>query len=209
MTKISNVFGSLEREIRLTCNASPSSFVSVALIHHPVYDKHREVVATAVTNFDLHDIARAAKTFGLNRYYVVTPVPDQQVLAGRIAGHWQTGWGAGYNPKRKAALDLLRIVGTLDDAVADIAREQGQSPETILTGARKHPRSISFGSCRELIQRCERPYLLVLGTGWGLTDELFEAAGHVLDPTYGVGEYNHLSVRSAAAIIFDRLFGQR
>ena len=56
--------------------------VSVALLHYPVYDKNRQVVATAVTNLDLHDIARAAKTFGLFRYYVVTPVPEQRDYGG-------------------------------------------------------------------------------------------------------------------------------
>ena len=37
----------------------------VALVHHPVYDKHRKVVATALTNLDLHDIARASRTYGV------------------------------------------------------------------------------------------------------------------------------------------------
>lgn len=72
---------------------NPAERVAVALIHHPVYDKHRQVVTTAVTNLDLHDIARASKTFGLCRYFVVTPVQEQQSLAGRIRNHWLGGWG--------------------------------------------------------------------------------------------------------------------
>ncbi|HEY6838272.1 MAG TPA: RNA methyltransferase, partial [Geobacteraceae bacterium] len=55
----------------------------------------------------------------------------------------------------------------------------------------------------------EQPYLLVFGTGWGLTEELFERADLVLRPIKGPGSYNHLSVRSAAAIILDRLLGER
>ena len=52
-------------------------------------------------------------------------------------------------------------------------------------------------------------YLLVLGTGWGLTNEVMSACSYVLRPIYGAGEYNHLSVRSAASIMFDRLLGEQ
>jgi hypothetical protein len=93
----------------LTTNGTAGSNLSIALLHYPVYDKNRLEVATAVTNLDLHDIARASKTFGLYKYFVVTPLREQQVLASRIVQHWQEGWGATYNPKRKAALDLVTI----------------------------------------------------------------------------------------------------
>jgi len=46
---------------------------------------------------------------------------------------------------------------------------------------------------------------LVLGTAWGLSETFIGDADHVLDPIVGNSEYNHLSVRSAAAIILDRL----
>lgn len=183
--------------------------VSVALLHHPVYDKNRQVVSTAVTNLDIHDIARSARTFGLSRYFVVTPVPGQQELAGRIVRHWQEGWGATYNPKRKAALELIRIVGTLDDAIADLNERFGRPARLVTTGARLHPRSTTFSNVREMMEDREQPFLLLFGTGWGLVEEVFERADMVLEPIRGVGEYNHLSVRSAAAIIMDRLFGAR
>lgn len=32
--------------------------LSIALIHYPVYDKNHDIVATAVTNLDIHDISR-------------------------------------------------------------------------------------------------------------------------------------------------------
>lgn len=181
--------------------------VSVALIHYPVYDKNRQVVSTAVTNLDIHDIARAARTFGLHRYYLVTPVSGQQVLAGRIVRHWQEGWGAGYNPKRKAALDLVRIASTLDDALDDLELTFGRPPKLVTTGARSHPGAVTFGRLKELVGDKTQPYLIVFGTGWGLTEEVFDRADLVLEPITGPEEYNHLSVRSAAAIIMDRLFG--
>ncbi len=188
---------------------SPNANVSVALIHHPVYDKNRQVVSTAVTNLDIHDIARSTRTFGLLRYYIVTPVPGQQELAGRIVRHWQEGWGATYNPKRKAALELIEIVSTLDDALTDMEERFGRPARIVTTGARLHPRSITFSDFRQLVADREQPYLLLFGTGWGLVEEVFERADLVLEPIRGAGEYNHLSVRSAAAIIMDRLFGAR
>ncbi|GLI37362.1 RNA methyltransferase [Geobacter hydrogenophilus] len=187
----------------------PNANVSVALLHHPVYDKNRQVVSTAVTNLDIHDIARSARTFGLLSYYIVTPVPGQQELAGRIVRHWQEGWGATYNPKRKAALELIKIVATLDDVLEDMQERFGRPARLVTTGARLHPRSVTFSDLQHLIAERDQPYLLLFGTGWGLVEEVFEKADLVLEPIRGVGDYNHLSVRSAAAIIMDRLFGAR
>jgi len=35
-----------------------------------------------------------------------------------------------------------------------------------------------------------------------------KSTDYILEPIYGRGEYNHLSVRSAASIILDRLVGE-
>ena len=48
--------------------------LAIALVHHPVLDKNGQIVTTAVTNMDIHDIARSAATYGVRRFYVVTPV---------------------------------------------------------------------------------------------------------------------------------------
>jgi hypothetical protein len=47
-----------------------------------------------------------------------------------------------------------------------------------------------------------------MGTGWGLTDEFMSSVDRVLEPIQGTAPYNHLSVRSATAIILDRLFAE-
>lgn len=194
----------------MTDKVQPGSNLSIALVHYPVYDKNRQVVATAVTNLDLHDIARAARTFGLFRYFVVTPVPEQQALAERILSHWQEGWGASYNPKRRAALELMQVVPTLDAALADLEQSCGRPAKIVATGAQPRPDSVSFSALRHLLHdAAEQPVLLLLGTGWGLTDELFARVDYVLEPIRGAGEYNHLSVRAAAAIMLDRLLGER
>ena len=182
---------------------------AVALLHHPVYDKNGQVVTTAVTNLDLHDIARAARTFGLCRYYVVTPVAEQQALAERIRQHWLEGWGAGYNPRRREALELLRVVTTLDDAMTDMAAEFGSRPLFAVTGARGSAGSITTEELTRRLATDSSPCILGFGTGWGFTEEIFNRADLVLEPIRGAGTYNHLSVRSAVAIYLDRLFGSR
>ncbi|NJD38059.1 MAG: RNA methyltransferase [Geobacter sp.] len=179
--------------------------LSVALLHHPVYNKHRQVVTTAFTNLDIHDIARTARTFGLSRYYLVTPSLEQQQLLQRVVNHWDNGWGATYNPDRREALSIVKVAANLAAAVADLQQESDRKPVTIATGAAERPGSLSFQTLRERLQQSDQQHLLLLGTGWGLTGELFEQADCILEPIRGPGEYNHLPVRSALAIMLDRL----
>ena len=189
--------------------AQPAANLAIALLHYPVYNKLHEVVTTALTNLDLHDIARASRTFGLDRFYIVTPSSDQRALALRIASHWQDGWGAAYNPDRKAALDIVRVCETLTEARTDFQAGFTKPVQTVITGAANRPGSMACHEFRQMLNDNESPYLLLLGTGWGLTEECFQSADYILEPIAGAGIYNHLSVRSAAAIMLDRLRGTR
>ena len=181
--------------------------LAFALVHYPVYNKHHEVVTSALTNLDQHDIARSSKTFGLERFYIVTPSEEQQKLAERISGHWQQGWGANYNPDRRQALDIVRVTPSVAAAVSDFQLGFSKPVKVAVTGAARRPGSTSLFTFRGLLKESDQPYLLLLGTGWGLTDECFAAADLILEPLAGFGTYNHLSVRSAAAIMLDRLRG--
>lgn len=181
---------------------------AIALVHYPVYDRNRRTVMSAITNLDLHDIARAARTFGLSRYYVVTPSDGQRRLAAQILGHWQSGYGATYNPKRKEALDHVAVRGSLDEVVREMESEYGVAPLVVATGASADA-TTTYADLRRSLTRSRIPHLLVFGTGWGLTEEVMAGAAEILPPITGPGAYNHLSVRSAAAIILDRLFGDR
>ncbi len=183
------------------------SNLAIALVHYPVYNKHHEVVTSALTNLDQHDIARSSKTFGLDRFYIVTPSEEQRKLAERISGHWQQGWGADYNPDRRLALDIVRVIPTIAAAAADFQIGFSKPVRIAVTGAAQRPGSIALDSFRRHLQEADQPYLLLLGTGWGLTDECFATADLILEPIAGNGIYNHLSVRSAAAIMLDRLKG--
>jgi len=167
-----------------------------------------EVITTSITNLDLHDIARSSSTYGVARYYVIHPVEAQQNLAKRILGYWTEGFGANYNPDRYQAFQVLRLVRELQEALDEVEAEWGRKPVLITTDARTYPNSISYVRLREQIEYKDRPYFILFGTGWGMIKELMEKADYILEPIYGPGEYNHLSVRSAVAIILDRLLGE-
>jgi tRNA (guanine37-N1)-methyltransferase len=187
----------------------PEVPVFLALLHHPVYDKNGQVVTTAVTNMDIHDIARSGKTYGIHGFYVVTPVKALQKLAIKIIDHWEQGYGSQYNVTRKEALALVRIKDTLDDVVIDIERKCGEKPLLVGTSARPGGKRTSFAQFRDMLLKASQPFLILLGTGWGLTESIFSQSDYVLEALEGPTDYNHLSVRSAAAIILDRVLGRQ
>lgn len=176
----------------------------IALIHYPVLNKNGDEIASAVTNLDLHDISRAARTYGARSFYVVTPLADQKALVEKILSHWTIGTGSQYNPIRKDALELIQIRDSLAAVIDDIRGKGEGVPKTVVTCARDDDRSISYDRFREMLGTGE-PYLLNFGTAWGLSENFISEADYVLDPIKGNTDYNHLSVRSAAAIILDRL----
>ncbi|HZD42354.1 MAG TPA: tRNA (guanosine(37)-N1)-methyltransferase TrmD, partial [Terriglobales bacterium] len=133
-----------EKEQVLHCRAP----LYLALLHHPVYDKNGQVVTTAVTNMDIHDIARAARTYGARAFYVVTPVRPLQKLALKIIAHWQSGYGSQYNATRKEALALVRIKDGLDDVLIDLDRDHGEKPCLVVTSAKRGSHRTSFARLR-------------------------------------------------------------
>lgn len=179
----------------------------VILAHYPVVSKNGDIIASAVTNLDLHDIARAGRTYGVRSLYIVTPVRDQLELVDKIVSHWVSGTGAAYNPQRREALSIIRVSESFEAALADIAAGDSEYPKTIATSARKRDNSLQMNVLRDMI-RTDGPYALVLGTAWGLTDDFLSEADYLLEPICGPTDYNHLSVRSAAAILLDRLLGK-
>jgi hypothetical protein len=177
----------------------------VALVHHPVYDKNRRVVATALTNLDLHDIARSSRTYDLAGFLIVHPVAAQRELATRIASHWLTD-GAEMNDFRRMAIERIAVVASLAEAVAYVTARAGRPPTVIATSAQAGEGTVGYRALREGVSG---PALVVLGTGWGLTGEALAQCQKRLHPITGPSDYNHLSVRSACAIILDRLYGDR
>ncbi|OIP48887.1 MAG: hypothetical protein COZ12_09240 [Deltaproteobacteria bacterium CG_4_10_14_3_um_filter_60_8] len=183
--------------------------LDVALVHYPVVNKTGETIGAALTNLDLHDIARACRTFGVGRFYVVTPHHDQQGMIREILAHWRTGHGARANPDRSAALALVRICPDLDSLYAAVTAERGQRPTILATSARAGGKSWTFDRSKSAIA-AGGPMLLLFGTAWGLAPEVLAGVDGVLPPIVGPDiSYNHISVRSAVAIVLDRLLGIR
>jgi hypothetical protein len=182
--------------------------LAVALVHHPVLDGQGAVVTTAVTNLDVHDLARSARSYGCTDYFVAHPIAAQRELVTRIRDHWTEGSGGRRIPDRREALRVLRIVDSLDAAVAALGGSS--SVEIWATAARELGPTLSFPEARARLEGEGRAVLLVLGTGWGLAPTVVAAADALLEPIRAVAEgYNHLSVRAACAIALDRLCGAR
>lgn len=180
----------------------------IGLIHYPVYNKNHEKVASAITNFDIHDISRLARTYGVKRFFIVTPLQDQQRFAERIRNHWINGFGADYNEDRKEAIELLDIAPSLEDVFQRIAESEEENPLLIATDAsEQRDKLISYPEAIDVLMK-NKVILLLFGTAWGLHDELIDRADYILEPIKGNTDYNHLSVRTAAGIILDRLTGR-
>ena len=111
--------------------------VDLALIHYPVVNKNQEIIGSAVTNLDLHDIARAAKTYGVDSFYIVTPYEDQQELFRELLDHWLTGHGAKYNSKRGEALSSVQICDDLKDLLNWLPRNGREGQQFWLPVLRK------------------------------------------------------------------------
>jgi tRNA (guanine37-N1)-methyltransferase len=176
----------------------------IALVHGPVLNKFGQTVTVSLTNLDLHDIARISRTYGLSGFTVVTPLEDQQALARTLAGHWTEGAGGKANPDRAEALGMVRVAATLQEAIAQVRDFAGQDPWVLATSARPEG-AVTPEHLREALR--ERPALLVLGTGSGLSPEALALTEAQVAPIRPYGGYNHLPVRSAAAILTDRILG--
>lgn len=176
--------------------------VAAALVHHPVLDRQGEIVTSAITNVDLHDLSRSAHSYGLTDLFVVHPIAAQRELALRVREHWVAGAGGRRIPDRKPALEIMRVVSELVEAVSTL----GPDTELWTTSAAPSGR-VAFARARALLSEPGPPVLLCFGTGWGLAASIHERAAVQLEPIRSprADGYNHLSVRAAAAIVFDRL----
>ena len=179
-------------------------------VHYPVLDKRGEKSSTAITGMDLHDIARACRTYGIKKYLLVTPIAQQREMAKRIAGHWTSGWGADYNPDRREAFSTLKIFASVQKALAWTEEKEKKPVFKIATTAKRHAGAQHWLTLKREILRRDHSPLIIFGTGWGLHDEVMEMADAVMTPICGGKDgWNHLSVRSAVSITLDRFFGWR
>lgn len=210
---------------------SVERLVFVVLLHSPMVDRTGKEVTTAVTNLDIHDIARSCKTFGVARYFIVNPQEEQERMVKAILDHWKQEVSRTHHPSRAQALDLVRFARTFEEAFNEASLEAGSAtgkarlPFVVMPDARDLSKYFSeIWSYEELRGRMEtrripgdgsgddelRPVMIVFGTGWGISPTFFEKVDQVLAPLRSRGNrYNHLSVRAAAAIVLDRVLGEK
>ncbi len=180
----------------------------IGLVHYPVYDRKGRVVASSILPYDIVDISRLSKTFGVKTLYVVHPFDNQRRAIERIINFWTRGGGRFFNRYRKEALKLVKLSSSLDEVILDIERKERVKPIIIFTSAKSSKEEITFKKLREILKK--HPILILFGTGWGMVREKIPF-DYQLEPIKGYpkgNKYNHLSVRSACAIILDRLFNR-
>jgi len=174
--------------------------IYLGLVHHPVYNKHGDIVTTSITNLDIHDISRSCETFGIKKFFVITPLKTQETLLNRILKFWKSDIAKEYNSDRVQALSLIEYATDIKSAIKQISLQE-EDCLVISTTATKLKDQITT---QDLIN-LSKPVLLLFGTGNGLSNQVHEQADYILKPINGKGNYNHLSVRSAVAIVLDRI----
>lgn len=179
------------------------------IMHDQVLLPEGQEGTTSVTSLDIHDIARSVQTYGLNHYYVVTPLEDQQKIVNKLLHFWIEGGGVTYNPHRHRAVSATSLKASLAEVIADIEQREGKKPILIATSAQisgNGNKTISYFD-QEKVWEQDRPVLVIFGTGHGLGQTILNQVDYILLPLEGYSDFNHLSVRSAAAVIFDRWLG--
>jgi len=182
----------------------------IALCHSNVRIGPEKVSGTtSVTSMDIHDVARSSNTYGIDGFFIVTPLWDQQKIVQRFLSFWKSDHGAEYNRGRQESVSLVEVVIDLEKAIEVIEKKEGVRPIIVGTTAREFDLSlqrIHFDDQDKLWQK-KKPILFLFGTGKGFTDELLQKCDYLLAPITGLSTFNHLSVRSAIAIVLDRWLG--
>lgn len=203
----------LDREDALTLAAMPRErpgrCLSFCLLHYPVLLGEKNSGASSLTNLDIHDIARISRSYGMGPFYAATPLKDQLRVLQEILRHWTQSAAGRANPDRAHALELVRPALSLDEAIEDLTAYAGSRPRLVASsavwpGQKNAPAPLTPGAVRDWCR--EGPVLLCLGTAHGLAPEVLARCDGVLRPLRFLS-YNHLSVRSAAAILADRILG--
>jgi len=174
------------------------SQIAVALVHHPVLNRFGERSTTAITSIDIHDFVRTCSFYDAGPVYIVHPADGMHALVADMTRYWQEGAGGTRNPGRTESLGALRMVRSLEDALAD-------ADYTLWYTSAQPPADAAMkdiGGLRKMAGK----HLLVFGTGSGLDTESLPTPNGWLSPVEGIGKVRHLSVRAALAIYLDRLY---
>ena len=94
----------------------------------------------------------------------------------------------------------------MQNVVDDIVRQTGRKPKGVATGAGPAQGDVlTFAELKDCLKKENDVYMLLFGTGSGISEKLIHESDFRLEPIKGMAGYNHLSVRSAVAVIMDRI----
>lgn len=183
--------------------------LSFCLCHHPVRLEKNRIGTSSLTNLDIHDIARISRSYGMGPFYVLTPLDDQLAIMANILSHWRERVDPVEHGDRQRALEHVCAVRDFAELNAAAVKYYGMEPEYMATSAnwpagKKTPMPLATGSVRKIC--AQRPVVILLGTARGLDLDSLDIKCRMLRPLRYLNE-NHLSVRSAAAILADRILG--
>ncbi len=185
--------------------------VYLVLIHYPVLNREGGVVTSSVTSLDLHDLARVGRTYGVTGVFVVHPSAPQRAFVERVIKHFTEGPGRTLHPQRAETLEFIEVLPSLDALIEQVERKESKRPRFVATTARRVPNAVNYETLRGELQQTDTPTIILFGTSWGLADAVLEMSDIVLAPVEAQADtnFNHLSVRGAAAIVVDRILGKR
>ena len=167
------------------------------LVHGPVLGASGDEITTAVTPLDISDIARTVRTYGFDGYGIVQPQQNQRALVHRMHSYWLGQPAESFSRSRPEALQIVRTFATVEEAI-----EFWGPGMRVATSALAGDGTISWSKLRD--EQGQRMYYL-FGTGYGLLPSMVDSCDHIAPAIAGVDGYAHLSVRSAVAIILDRI----
>ena len=182
----------------------------IALLHYPVLDKSGKESTSSITSLDIHDIARSARTYGVCKYFIVHPSEIQRKFVEKVVNHFVIGDGQRFNPDRGETLLIVEVLKSLEVVVNSIIELETERPYVVSTTAKHEENQISYDYLRRKISHESRPFLLLFGTSWGLSERVVQDSDFVLPPLQSQSalKFNHLSVRCASGIILDKVLGR-
>ena len=156
---------------------------SIALVHDPVVEKSGKQIVSSITTLDIHDMARIGRTYGAKSVYIVTPVQEQKLMVDRIKGHWLDDDSLPKSgAKRIEALSLIKVVPSVEQAVADAKERSGPGVKLLATSA-------TGGGGEELSPADflkaaggADEWLILFGTAYGMAESLLKKADCRLAP---------------------------
>jgi len=181
----------------------------IALLHNDMDLKEGRIGYTSVTSIDIHDIARSSTTYGLQTFFIVTRLKDQQKIVEKMLSFWvDEKIGGDYNGNRHQAVKGVKLSSELSDVIAEIEAREGKKPLVIGTSARNQDeiKMLTYFD-QDIAWQHDRPVLFLFGTGSGMSQNLLQQCDYMLPALQGYSDFNHLSVRSAVAIILDKWLG--